>query len=75
MLRIEALAATSATPLQGGTVRSTSTGCVFLQADVAAQLQPSHGVVAGEDAKLRIATYPVDEPAADLCLDARVSNW
>lgn len=49
----------------------TSGGCTFLQADVAAQLLSNHGVVAGEDAKLRIANYPVDEPAADLCVDAR----
>lgn len=44
-----------------------------MQLDAGEQAQPSHGVVAGEDARLRIANYPMDQQAVDLCIDARVS--
>lgn len=45
-----------------------------MQPDTSDQAQASSGIIAGEDAKMRITTYPVDQEAVDLCTDARVST-
>lgn len=46
----------------------------MIQADAHDQAQPSNAIIAGEDAKLRINSYPVDQEEQDICIDARVST-
>ena len=45
-----------------------------MQPETTDQAQTSSGIIAGEDAKMRITSYPTDLEAVDLCIDARVST-